>query len=73
MLGGCMWPLSIVPRAMQIAGHVAPHAWAMDAWQELVYDKANVIDILPNLLVIGGMALVVGLLAARALRRSVLG
>jgi ABC-2 type transport system permease protein len=71
MLGGCMWPLSIVPRAMQVVGHVAPHAWAMDAWQELIYDKANVVDILPNLAVIGGMALVIGLLAVRALRRSV--
>src|SRR5690606_30778116 len=32
MLGGCMWPLEIVPRPMQVIGHATPHAWAMDAW-----------------------------------------
>ena len=73
MLGGCMWPLEVVPRAMQVAGHVSPHAWAMDAWQELIYDRAGLVDILPNLAVIGGMALVVGLLAVRQLRRAILG
>lgn len=32
MLGGCMWPLEIVPSAMRLAGHLVPHAWAIDAW-----------------------------------------
>ncbi|WP_201761275.1 MULTISPECIES: ABC transporter permease [unclassified Nonomuraea] len=31
MLGGCMWPLLIVPPLLRDAGHVFPHAWAMDA------------------------------------------
>ncbi|MBF8186922.1 ABC transporter permease [Nonomuraea sp. K274] len=31
MLGGCMWPLLIVPPVLRAAGHVFPHAWAMDA------------------------------------------
>jgi ABC-2 type transport system permease protein len=70
MLGGCMWPLSIVPRAMQVAGHLAPHAWAMDAWQELIYDRAGLGAILPNLAVLAAEAAVLGALAARALRRS---
>jgi ABC-2 type transport system permease protein len=73
MLGGCMWPLAIVPRAMQVVGHLSPHAWAMDAWQELIYDRAGIGAILPNLLVLLGATLVVGLVAVRALRRSVLG
>jgi ABC-2 type transport system permease protein len=72
MLGGCMWPLDVVPRAMQVAGHLAPHAWAMDAWQELIYDRVGIGGILPNLAVLGGEALVIGLLAARALRRTAL-
>src|SRR5690606_20607488 len=38
MLGGCMWPLDIVPPLMRTLGHVAPHAWAMDAWVALVLD-----------------------------------
>jgi ABC-2 type transport system permease protein len=70
MLGGCMWPLEVVPRAMQVAGHISPHAWAMDAWQELIYDRADLAGIAPNLAVLGGMALVVGAFAVRQLRRS---
>lgn len=73
MLGGCMWPLAVVPHAMQVAGHIAPHAWAMDAWQELIYDRAGVADILPNLAVLVGGALVVGVIAVHRLRRAVLG
>ena len=73
MLGGCMWPLSIVPRPMQLIGHLTPHAWAMDAWQELIFDGASLGGILPNLAVLAGMAAVVGPLAARRLRRSVTG
>ncbi len=72
MLGGCMWPTEIVPRAMQVAGHISPHAWAMDAWQELIYDRADLAGIAPNLAVLGGMALVVGAFAVRQLRRSML-
>jgi ABC-2 type transport system permease protein len=73
MLGGCMWPLAVVPRVMQVLGHVAPHAWAMDAWQELIFDRAGIGAILPNLLVLLAATLVLGFLAVRGLRRSVLG
>jgi ABC-2 type transport system permease protein len=73
MLGGCMWPLGIVPRPMQLIGHLTPHAWAMDAWQELIFDGASLGGILPNLAVLAAMAAVVGPFAARRLRRSVTG
>jgi ABC-2 type transport system permease protein len=73
MLGGCMWPLSIVPHAMSVAGHLAPHAWAMDAWLELIFDDAGVVDILPNLLVLAGATVAIGLLAVSCLRRNALG
>ncbi len=73
MLGGCMWPLAIVPVPMQVAGHLAPHAWAMDAWQELVFDGGGLGDIALQLGVLTGAALVLGVLAARQLRRSIVG
>ena len=73
MLGGCMWPLDIVPRPMQLLGHLTPHAWTMDAWIELIFDGASITAILPNLAVLGGMAAVIGPLAVRRLRRSVTG
>jgi ABC-2 type transport system permease protein len=73
MLGGCMWPLDIVPRPMQLLGHLTPHAWAMDAWVELIFDGGSLTAILPNLAVLAGMILVVTPFAVRRLRRSVTG
>lgn len=35
MLGGCMWPLEIVPAPMRAIGHLTPHAWAMDGFADL--------------------------------------
>jgi ABC-2 type transport system permease protein len=31
MLGGCLWPLDIVDPGLAQAGHVTPHAWAVEA------------------------------------------
>jgi ABC-2 type transport system permease protein len=73
MLGGCMWPLDIVPRAMQLVGHGTPHAWAMDGWIELIFDGGSVADILPNLAVLAAVAVVVGGFAVVQLRRAVVG
>ena len=73
MLGGCMWPLQIVPRPMQIIGHLSPHAWVMDSWVELIFVGGSLVDILPNLAVLAAATLVVGVLAARQLQRAVIG
>lgn len=71
MLGGCMWPLFIVPDAMRIAGHVTPHAWAMDGWIELVYDGGGLSSIAVELAVLAGFALALSAAAVAALSRSV--
>jgi ABC-2 type transport system permease protein len=73
MLGGCMWPLVIVPDAMRVLGHITPHAWAMDAWIKLVFDGDGVGAILPQLAVLAGFAVVLGLAAARRLRTALTG
>ena len=73
MLGGCMWPLDIVPEWMRVAGHVSPHAWVMDGWEDLIFEGGGVGNLVPELAVLVGMALVLGSLAARRLRRSVTG
>lgn len=73
MLGGCMWPLEIVPAPMRALGHLVPHAWAMDAWRELVFDRGGLGDILPELAVLGGATLVLSVVAVRRLQRSVTG
>jgi ABC-2 type transport system permease protein len=45
MLGGCMWPLSIVSRTMRIIGHATPQAWAVDAWTNLLSGHGTIITI----------------------------
>lgn len=71
MLGGCMWPLEIVPSAMRTAGHLVPHAWAVDAWTTLLSRDGSVGDILTPLLVLLGFAAVLLVTATRRLRRAV--
>jgi ABC-type multidrug transport system permease subunit len=35
-LGGCWWPLEIVPPSMKTLAHVVPTGWAMDALHQLI-------------------------------------
>lgn len=69
MLGGCMWPLSVVPPVMQAIGHLTPQAWAMDAWNAIINDGAGVAGIATELAVLVGYALVLSVLAVWALGR----
>jgi ABC-2 type transport system permease protein len=62
-LGGAWWPLEISPRFMQIAGHVSPVAWAMEAFTKLTYQGAGLGDIWGQLLVLAGFTVVAFILA----------
>jgi ABC-2 type transport system permease protein len=35
-LGGCWWPLEIVPEHVRLVGHFFPTAWTMDALHQLI-------------------------------------
>jgi ABC-2 type transport system permease protein len=48
MLGGCMWPLEVVPPFMKTLGYLSPAAWAMNAYLVLSFDQASVWNILPH-------------------------
>ena len=61
MLGGCMWPLSIVSNTMREVGHLTPHAWAVDAWTVLLARHGNLGSIGLQLAVL--VAFAVGFLA----------
>ncbi|MGR6998239.1 hypothetical protein ACU686_09355 [Yinghuangia aomiensis] len=61
MLGGCMWPLAIVPAWLRSVGHAVPHGWAVDAWTELLSRHGGLLDIGRQLTVLAGFA--VGLIA----------
>jgi ABC-type multidrug transport system permease subunit len=35
-LGGCWWPLEVVPEWLQMAAHATPVAWTMDALHQFI-------------------------------------
>ena len=70
MLGGCMWPLEIVPQSVRLIGHATPHAWAVDAWVTLVSRGGGLGDIAGYLAILAGYAVVLFGVASLRLRRS---
>jgi ABC-2 type transport system permease protein len=71
-LGGCMVPLSVFEffsPGLFKAAHATPHAWALEAFDELILDNGNVIDILPQLGILLAFAAVLYTVAIWRLRR----
>lgn len=60
MLGGCMWPLSVVPAWLRQAGHALPSAWAMDAYLTLIFGEGSTRDVLPEVGALLAMAAIFG-------------
>lgn len=73
MLGGCMWPLEIVPAPMRTAGHAFPHAWAMDGFIDLIGKGESIAGISTQLLVLGAFIVVLLPLGAWRLSRTLTG
>jgi ABC-2 type transport system permease protein len=69
-LGGCMVPLEIFPDTLRTIAHFTPHAWGYDAFAEIQRHDGTIVDVLPQLGVLAGMAAVLLLLGAWLLRRS---
>ena len=72
MLGGCMWPLEIVPPLMQTIGHVIPHGWAVDGWTALIGEGAGIDGIATELLVLLAFAVALITVATLRLHRTLL-
>lgn len=53
-MGGCWWPLEIVPENVRLAGHFFPTAWAMDALHQLISFGGGMADVGRPLLVLAG-------------------
>jgi ABC-2 type transport system permease protein len=73
MLGGCMWPLAIVPEPMRLLGHLFPQAWAMDAFIALIARDAGLAGITRQLAVLAAFAAALLALAVWRLRRTLVG
>ena len=70
LLGGTMVPAEVFPDAMRTASHLTPHAWAMDAFRGLLLRGETLLDILPELAVLAGFAIVLMTLAVWRFRRA---
>ena len=61
-LGGAWWPIDIVPKFMQTAGHFFPSAWAMDGFQAIILRGAPPSGvIMPTAILLGFAVLFFGL------------
>ncbi len=67
-IGGCWWPLEVVPSWMQTFGHVSPAAWAMDGLHGLISFGKGAEAVLLPCLVLLGYAVVLTSIGSRLLR-----
>jgi ABC-2 type transport system permease protein len=70
MLGGCMWPLEIVPDTVRFVGHATPHAWAVDAWVTVISRGGGLAEISGYLAILAGYAVALIAFASLRLRHS---
>jgi ABC-2 type transport system permease protein len=56
-LGGCFVPRFVMPSWLQAAGRITPHAWALDAYQDLLVRGYGLAQVLPKVGVLAGFAL----------------
>lgn len=71
-LGGCWWPLEIVPPAMRAVARVLPTGQAMDAFSNMLALGPSAPFPLVNVLVLLGMAALLLPLAARRMRAQLI-
>ena len=67
-LGGAWWPLEIVPEFMQTLGHLSPVAWAMNAFQDLIWYNGGFTDVLPEIGVLLAAAAVLFAIGIRSFK-----
>ncbi|MGQ0825665.1 MAG: ABC transporter permease [Actinomycetota bacterium] len=70
LLGGCFFALSVVPDWLRIAGHVTPHAWAVDGLSRMVSTDAGVGAIATPLIVLMSASVVVTALVVVRFQRA---
>jgi len=56
-LGGCFIPRFAMPEWLRTAGLITPHAWALDAYQDLLVRGYGLVDVLPKVGMLGVFAL----------------
>ncbi len=67
-LGGCWWPLEIVPDGMKKLAHIFPTAWALEGLHTLISYGGSLGDVALNITVLTLYAAAFAYLASRLLR-----
>ncbi len=70
-LGGCMVPFELFPESLRTFAHITPHAWAIDAFSDVVQRGGGLGQIGPELGVLVAYGLVLLAAATFVLRRSI--
>jgi ABC-2 type transport system permease protein len=69
-LGGCWWPLFIVPVWMQKMALFTPHGWAVTAFNKLMLYGGSFQDVVPAILVLLGFGVGFAVIAVMRFRTS---
>lgn len=69
-LGGCWWPLFILPRWLQNLAKISPHAWANSGFNKLMLFGADFGAVVPEMLALVGFTVVFALIAVWRFRAS---
>lgn len=64
-LGGCWWPIEVVPESIRAIGMISPAYWAMDVFHKIIFFKKGLPDIMLNWFVLLGVTLLFTILAVR--------
>jgi len=69
-LGGCWWPLFIMPGWMQSLAKITPHGWATTGFNELMLFGADFGAVVPEMLALVGFTVIFGAIALWRFRTS---
>ncbi|MFC1920156.1 ABC transporter permease [Chloroflexota bacterium] len=69
-LGGCWWPLFILPKWMQAMAKITPHGWANTGFNKLMLFGADFGAVVPEMIVLVAFAVVFGAIAVYRFRTS---
>jgi ABC-2 type transport system permease protein len=69
-VGGCWWPLFIMPEWMQALAKITPHGWATTGFNKLMLFGADFGAVVPEMLVLLGFAALFAIIAVWRFRTS---
>jgi ABC-2 type transport system permease protein len=69
-LGGCWWPLFILPEWLQTIAKISPHAWANTGFNKLMLFGADFASVVPEMIALVVFTAIFGVIAVMRFRTS---